>query len=66
MRRIDRHYSPRGERMDFGIWGIIDWVSGTAGGRSRPEEEGGAIDVRNEVSKKAAKQTGRLKKRLNS
>jgi len=66
VRRVDRHYSPRGEKMDFGIWGIIDWVCGTAGGRSRPEEEGGAIDFHEEVSKEAAKQAGRLKKRLNS
>ena len=66
MRRIDRHYSPRGERMDFGIWGIIDWVCGTTGGRSRPEEEGGAIDVHEEVAKEVAKQKGRLRKRLNS
>lgn len=51
--------------MDFGIWGIIDWVCGTAGGRSRPEDEGGAIDVHGEVGKEAAKQKGQLRKQLN-
>lgn len=66
VRRIDRHYSPKGEGMDFGIWGFIDWVSGTAGGRSRPEEEGGAINVHEEVAKEVAKQKGLLKRRLNS
>ena len=40
VRRIDRHHCPGGDRMDFGIWGILDWCCGTAGGRSRPEERG--------------------------
>jgi sterol desaturase/sphingolipid hydroxylase (fatty acid hydroxylase superfamily) len=64
VRRMDRHYSPGGDKMDFGIWGILDWVSGTAGGRSRPEEEGGARNVNAEVQKEANKQRGRLEKRL--
>src|SRR5579862_831949 len=55
VRRVDRHYSPRGETMDFGIWGIIDWVCGSAGGRSRPEKEGGALDIHEEVAKEVAK-----------
>jgi hypothetical protein len=66
VRRIDRHHCPGGEKMDFGIWGILDWVTGTAGGRSRPEEEGGAIDVRGEVSQEVDKQRKRLAKRLKS
>ena len=33
VRRIDRHHSPKGKSMDFGIWGIVDWNAGTAGGR---------------------------------
>jgi hypothetical protein len=45
VRRIDRHHRPGGESMDFGIWGIIDWMVGTAGGRGRSEEEDGAIDL---------------------
>jgi len=32
---IDRHHRPGGDRMDFGIWGILDWFCGTAGGMSR-------------------------------
>jgi sterol desaturase/sphingolipid hydroxylase (fatty acid hydroxylase superfamily) len=60
VRRMDRHYCAGGEKMDFGIWGILDWVTGTAGGRSRPEEEGGAINVNAEVQKEVNKQRGRL------
>jgi hypothetical protein len=62
VRRVDRHHSAGGEGKDFGIWGIVDWVCGTAGGRSRPEKEGGAIDVRKEVSHKVSKQKGRFGK----
>ena len=66
VRRIDRHHCPGGEKMDFGIWGILDWVSGTAGGRSRPEEEGGAIDVHAQVSREVDEKKRRLAKRLKS
>jgi len=64
VRRIDRHHSPGGEKMDFGIWGIIDWVTGTAGGRSRPEKEGGAIDVNKEVSREVEKEKSKWKNKL--
>jgi Fatty acid hydroxylase superfamily len=64
VRRIDRHHCPGGEHKDFGIWGILDWVSGTAGGRSRPEEEGGAINVNKEVSKEVNKQKNIWEKKL--
>jgi len=63
VRRIDRHHSPRGQNMDFGIWGIIDWVAGTAGGRSRPEEEGGAIDINEEVHNEVDKRKKKWEKR---
>lgn len=64
VRRVDRHNCPGGDRMDFGIWGILDWCCGTAGGRSRPEEEGGAIDVNREVLKEVNQQKGRLYRRF--
>ena len=64
VRRIDRHHCPDGDRKDFGIWGILDWCCGTAGGRSRPGEERGAIDVNREVSKEVNKQRGKLEKRF--
>lgn len=64
VRRIDRHHRPGGEKKDFGIWGIVDWVCGTAGGRSRPEEEGGAVDVNQEVLKELNKRISTLGKRL--
>jgi hypothetical protein len=64
VRRMDRHYCAGGEKMDFGIWGILDWVTRTAGGRSRPEEEGGAINVNAEVHKEVNKQRGRLGQKL--
>ena len=60
VRRIDRHHCSGGDRKDFGIWGLLDWCCGTAGRRSRPEEEGGAIDLNREVSKEVNKQKGRL------
>ena len=63
VRRIGRHHSPGGEKMDFGVWGIIDWVAGTAGGRSRPEEEGGAIDVHKEVGKEVERKKAKWMKR---
>jgi len=46
--------------MDFGIWGILDWICGTAGGRSRPEKEGGAIDVNKEVAREVEKEKRKL------
>ena len=64
VRRIDRHHSPRGQNMDFGIWGIIDWVAGTAGGRSRPEEEGGAIDLNEGVHNEFEKRKKKFEKRF--
>jgi Fatty acid hydroxylase superfamily len=56
VRRIDRHRYPGGESKDFGIWGVLDWCCGTVGGRSRPEEEGGAIDIHKEVSREVDNQ----------
>jgi Fatty acid hydroxylase superfamily len=65
VRRIDRHHCPGGESKDFGIWGILDWCCGTAGGRSRPEEEGRAIDVHKEVSRGVDNQMDRFGKQKN-
>jgi len=65
VRRIDRHHSPDGESRDFGIWGIIDWSAGTAGGKSR-SEEGGAIDLDEELLKELQKRMTKLKKKVNS
>lgn len=64
VRRIGRHHRPGGDCMDFGIWGVLDWCFETVGGRSRPENEGGAIDVYREASKKFNKQKERLERRF--
>jgi sterol desaturase/sphingolipid hydroxylase (fatty acid hydroxylase superfamily) len=64
VRRVNRHHSPGGDDKDFGIWGIIDWTVGTAGGRSRPEEEGGAIDLDEEIFKELRKRKMKVKARF--
>ena len=61
VRRIDRHHRPGGDRMDFGIWGILDWCCGTSGGDSR-SEKGGAMNVNRGVSKEFNRQRWRSKK----
>ena len=66
VRRIDRHHRPGGETMDFGIWGICDWVAGTAGGRSRPEKEVRPIDVHAEVSEEVNRRKKKFAKNLKS
>ena len=49
VRRIDRHHSPKGESMDFGIWGIVDWSAGTVGGGR--QETGNTIALDEELVK---------------